>query len=87
MAYFPEPAPSTLGSRKHVSYIHSAYVFAEVRVDEDLGVVRVTGVVTAIAAGRILSPKTARSEILGGAVMGISRTCTRKVCSTTASAR
>jgi xanthine dehydrogenase YagR molybdenum-binding subunit len=49
---------------------HSA-VFAEVRVDEELGVVRVTRVVSAIAAGRIINPKTARSQILGGVVMGV----------------
>lgn len=49
---------------------HSA-VFCEVRVDEELGVVRVTRVVSAIAAGRIINPKTARSQILGGVVMGI----------------
>jgi xanthine dehydrogenase YagR molybdenum-binding subunit len=46
-------------------------VFAEVRVDEELGVIRVTRVVCAAAAGRILNPKTARSQILGGVVMGI----------------
>jgi xanthine dehydrogenase YagR molybdenum-binding subunit len=49
---------------------HSA-IFAEVKVDEDLGVVRVTRVVNAVAAGRIINPKTARSQILGGVVMGI----------------
>lgn len=49
---------------------HSA-VFVEVKVDEQLGVVRVTRVVSAIAAGRIINPKTARSQILGGVVMGI----------------
>jgi xanthine dehydrogenase YagR molybdenum-binding subunit len=49
---------------------HSA-IFAEVRVDEQLGVVRVTRVVSAIAAGRILNPKTARSQIIGGVVWGI----------------
>ncbi|TNC66630.1 xanthine dehydrogenase family protein molybdopterin-binding subunit [Rubellimicrobium roseum] len=49
---------------------HSA-VFVEVRVDEELGQVRVTRVVSAIAAGRIINPKTARSQILGGVVMGI----------------
>jgi xanthine dehydrogenase YagR molybdenum-binding subunit len=49
---------------------HSA-VFAEVRVDEQLGVVRVTRVVSAVAAGRILNPKTARSQIMGGVVWGI----------------
>ncbi|WP_156678051.1 xanthine dehydrogenase family protein molybdopterin-binding subunit [Sphingomonas profundi] len=49
---------------------HSA-VFAEVKVDEELGVVRVTRIVNAVAAGRIINPKTARSQILGGVVMGI----------------
>lgn len=51
-------------------YTHSA-IFAEVKVDEGLGVVRVTRIVNAVAAGRILNPKTARSQILGGVVMGI----------------
>ncbi|TVV72691.1 xanthine dehydrogenase family protein molybdopterin-binding subunit [Sphingomonas solaris] len=45
--------------------------FAEVKVDEELGVVRVTRIVCAVAAGRIINPKTARSQILGGVVMGI----------------
>ncbi|CAN5529678.1 xanthine dehydrogenase family protein molybdopterin-binding subunit [soil metagenome] len=49
---------------------HSA-VFAEVKIDEELGVVRVTRIVNAVAAGRIINPKTARSQILGGVVMGI----------------
>ena len=51
-------------------HTHSA-VFVEVKVDEELGVVRVTRVVSAVAAGRIISPKQARSQILGGVVMGI----------------
>ena len=62
--------PNLLQMMKYISYTHSA-VFAEVRVDEDLGVVRVTRIVCAAAAGRILNPKTARSQILGGVVMGI----------------
>jgi xanthine dehydrogenase YagR molybdenum-binding subunit len=49
---------------------HSA-IFAEVKVDEQLGVIRVTRVVSAIAAGRILNTKTARSQILGGVVWGV----------------
>ena len=49
---------------------HSA-VFAEVKVDEDLGTIHVTRVVSAIAAGRILNPKTARSQVLGSVVWGI----------------
>jgi xanthine dehydrogenase YagR molybdenum-binding subunit len=51
-------------------HTHSA-VFAEVHVDEELGVIRVSRVVSTIAAGRILNPQTARSQILGGVVMGI----------------
>ena len=62
--------PDMLGGRKHVGYAHSA-IFVEARVDEDLGVLRVPRIVTAIAAGRILNPKTARSQILGGVVMGL----------------
>lgn len=49
---------------------HSA-IFAEVRVDEELVVVRVPRIVIAVAGGRIINPKTARSQILGGVVMGL----------------
>ncbi|MCJ2092818.1 xanthine dehydrogenase family protein molybdopterin-binding subunit [Methylobacterium sp. J-072] len=52
------------------AYTHGA-IFVEVKVDEELGQVRLTRVVSAIAAGKILNPKTARSQILGGVVMGI----------------
>jgi xanthine dehydrogenase YagR molybdenum-binding subunit len=44
---------------------HSA-VLAEVKIDEELGVIRVTRVVSAVAAGRILNPTTAASQIMGG---------------------
>ena len=55
------------------SYAHNTHsaVFAEVKVDEQLGVIRVTRVVSAVAAGRILNTKTARSQIMGGVVWGI----------------
>ncbi|MDB5406446.1 MAG: aldehyde oxidase [Rhodospirillales bacterium] len=49
---------------------HSA-IFAEVKVDEQLGVIRVTRVVSAVAAGRILNTKTAKSQIMGSVVGGI----------------
>ena len=52
------------------SYTHCA-TFVEVRVDEELGQVRVTRIVQAIAAGRIINPKTARSQIIGGTVFGL----------------
>ena len=54
----------------HARNTHSA-VFAEVKVDEEIGVIRVTRVVSAIAAGRILNTKTAHSQIMGGVVWGI----------------
>jgi len=62
--------PSHLTGLRYSGYTHSA-VFVEVRVDEDLGQVRVTRIVDAVAAGRILNPKTARSQIIGGVVFGI----------------
>ncbi len=54
----------------HARNAHSA-VFVEVRVDEQIGVIRVARIVSAIAAGRIINAKTARSQILGSVVMGI----------------
>jgi xanthine dehydrogenase YagR molybdenum-binding subunit len=48
-----------------------AAIFAEVKVDEQLGVIRVTRVVSAVAAGRILNTKTGTSQILGSVVWGI----------------
>ncbi len=56
------------GSKAHNT--HCA-VFAEVKVDEELAVVRVTRVVSAVAAGRILNTKTAASQIMGAVVWGI----------------
>ncbi|MET0290217.1 MAG: xanthine dehydrogenase family protein molybdopterin-binding subunit [Pseudoxanthomonas sp.] len=62
--------PNLLKQRKYTRATHGA-VFVEVRVDEELGTVRVMRVVSAIAAGRILNPMTARSQIIGGVVWGI----------------
>ena len=45
--------------------------FVEVRVDEELGLVRVQRMVGAFAAGNILNVKTARSQFIGGMVWGI----------------
>ncbi|MGI4826960.1 MAG: xanthine dehydrogenase family protein molybdopterin-binding subunit [Janthinobacterium lividum] len=62
--------PSMLTQLRYTSYTNSA-IFAEVRIDEELGNVRVTRIVCAVAAGKILNPKTARSQILGGVVMAL----------------
>jgi xanthine dehydrogenase YagR molybdenum-binding subunit len=54
---------------------YSMYVFgaqfAEVRVDAALGQMRVSRMVGAFGAGRILNPRTARSQFIGGMVWGI----------------
>jgi xanthine dehydrogenase YagR molybdenum-binding subunit len=55
---------------KHAHNTHSA-IFAEVRIDEQLGVIRVTRAVCAVAAGRIINTKTAASQIMGSVVWGI----------------
>ncbi len=48
-----------------------AAAFVEVEVDEDFGTVEVTRAVSAVAAGRIINPKTARSQVVGAVVGGI----------------
>ncbi|GAB3725491.1 xanthine dehydrogenase family protein molybdopterin-binding subunit [Spirosoma lituiforme] len=64
--------PNMLKQKNYTRSAHSA-VFVEVMIDEELGTVKVTRAVTAVAGGRILNPKTARSQILGGMVWGISK--------------
>ena len=46
-------------------------VFAEVRVDAELGLVRLNRFVGAYDAGRIINPKTARSQAIGGIIWGV----------------
>jgi xanthine dehydrogenase YagR molybdenum-binding subunit len=45
--------------------------FAEVAVDEDLGLVRVRRLVGVFAPGRVLNPKLARSQLMGGMLWGL----------------
>ncbi len=45
--------------------------FAEVAVDPDLGLVRVRRMVGAFAPGRVLNPKLARSQLMGGMLWGL----------------
>ena len=62
-------APSA-GASKYSQYAFGAH-FAEVRVDPDLGEVRVARYVGAFAAGQIINALTARSQLVGGIVGGI----------------
>jgi xanthine dehydrogenase YagR molybdenum-binding subunit len=54
-------------------YAHAGFGahFAEVGVDRDTGEVRVRRMLGVFAAGRILNPKTARSQMIGGMIWGI----------------
>lgn len=64
--------PHLLKLRKYSKAVHSA-CFVEVEVDKDLKTITVTRAITAVAAGRIINPKTARSQILGSMVWSISK--------------
>jgi xanthine dehydrogenase YagR molybdenum-binding subunit len=46
--------------------------FAEARVDVDTGEVRVSRMLGVFAVGRIVNPRTARSQLIGGMTMGLS---------------
>ncbi len=48
--------------------------FAEVLVDEDLGIIRVARFTSVHDIGRVLNEKTARSQIIGGVVYGLGQT-------------
>jgi xanthine dehydrogenase YagR molybdenum-binding subunit len=62
-----DPVPESDGPKAVFSF---AAVFAEVRVDPELGSVRLNRVVGAYDAGRIINPKTARSQAIGGIIWG-----------------
>ena len=55
----------------YAMHAHGA-VFAEVKVDPDLGQIRVTRLVGAFAAGRIINPRLVRSQLCGGMIWGVS---------------
>ena len=65
-----EKTTSPDGDHSKANNTHAAH-FIEVKVDEQLGVVRVTRAVSAVAAGRILNLKTGASQISGAVVWGI----------------
>lgn len=58
-------------SEAYSKHAHGA-VFAEVTVDPDLGQVRVTRLVGAFAAGRIINPRMVDSQLYGGMIWGVS---------------
>lgn len=63
-------AKASEGAAEHSSHSFNAN-FAEVRVNSLTGMVKATRFLAAVDAGKILNPKTARSQIIGGNTWGI----------------
>jgi xanthine dehydrogenase YagR molybdenum-binding subunit len=57
--------------KKYSQYAYGAH-FAEVGVEETTGEVRLRRMLGVFAAGRILNAKTARSQLIGGMIWGVS---------------
>jgi len=55
----------------YAMHAHGA-VFAEVKVDPDLGQIRVSRMVGAFAAGRVINPRLVQSQLKGGMIWGVS---------------
>ncbi len=74
------PAVSAEGSakpgpeKKQYSFYSFGAVFAQVRVDEATGVIRVARLCGVYDVGRVMNPPTARSQLLGGMTMGLGAT-------------
>lgn len=66
-----DTAPMIAALARQERYAHGAQ-FAEVAVDPTSGEVRVRRMLGIFAAGRIVNPLTARSQLVGGMVMGLS---------------
>ena len=64
-------ATDPVAQSAYAMHAHGA-VFAEVKVDPDLGQMRVTRVVGAFAAGRIINPRMVHSQLCGGMIWGVS---------------
>ncbi|MBR0842634.1 xanthine dehydrogenase family protein molybdopterin-binding subunit [Bradyrhizobium liaoningense] len=64
-------APNPAAMQDYAMHAHGA-VFAEVKVDPELGQVRATRMVGAFAAGRIVNPHLVKSQLFGGMIWGLS---------------
>ena len=64
-------AADQVAQAAYAMHAHGA-VFAEVKVDPDFGQVRVTRLVGAFAAGRVINPRLVQSQYRGGMIWGVS---------------
>jgi xanthine dehydrogenase YagR molybdenum-binding subunit len=67
----------TAGSKEYSMHSFGAH-FAEVRVDPEIGTIRVNRWVAAFGAGKIINAKTARSQMYGGIIYGIGMALTEE---------
>jgi xanthine dehydrogenase YagR molybdenum-binding subunit len=65
----PGGAPVDMGTADHPARTFGA-IFVEVGVDPDLGLLRLRRATGVYSAGRIINPRTARSQMIGGIVWG-----------------
>jgi xanthine dehydrogenase YagR molybdenum-binding subunit len=66
-----ESASDAVAQSVYAMHAHGA-VFAEVKVDPDLGQIRLTRLVGAFAAGTVINPRMVRSQYFGGMIWGVS---------------
>jgi xanthine dehydrogenase YagR molybdenum-binding subunit len=66
-----------LNQRKYAIQSFGAH-FVEVTIDDPVPLVRVTRVVSVMDIGRVLNPRTAHSQVLGGVIMGIGQALTEE---------
>ncbi len=64
-------AADPAAQERYAMHAHGA-VFAEVKVDPDLGQIRATRLVGAFAAGRVINPRMVESQYFGGMIWGVS---------------
>ena len=64
-------AADAAAKSNYAMHAHGA-VFAEVKVDPELGQIRATRVLGAFAAGRVINPRLVRSQYYGGMIWGVS---------------
>ncbi len=65
-------------AKEHYSMHSFGAQFAEVGVDMDTGEVRIRRLLGAFGVGRVMNPRTATSQVLGGLTMGIGQALTEE---------
>lgn len=74
----PGPKASPTGEDPEWAMYTFGAIFAEVAVDEELPIPRVRRCLGVYSAGRIINPRTARSQMTGGMVWGIGQALLEK---------